>query len=117
MVMTKFEKRLSLIAIVFVVIYLGAAAVTIHNRISNVAKTLRIESTSPPPGESHMMMAELFLPMMIVLVLAVCFVFVKKQRVKQIEALEQEVDSSHRSAESDSTPSPAQERDGLEVSR
>jgi NADH:ubiquinone oxidoreductase subunit 6 (subunit J) len=115
--MTKFEKRLSLIAIVFVVIYLGAAAVTIHNRISNVEKTLRIESTGPPPGESHMMMAELFLPMMIVLVLAVCFVFVKKQRVKQIEALEQEVDGSHRSAGSDSTPSPAQQRDGLDVSR
>jgi NADH:ubiquinone oxidoreductase subunit 6 (subunit J) len=115
--MTKFEKRLSLIAIVFVVIYLGAAAVTIHNRISNVAKTLRIESTGPPPGESHMMIAELFLPMMIVLVLAVCFVFVKKQRVKQIKALEQEVDGDHRSAQLESTLTPPQERNGLDASR
>jgi NADH:ubiquinone oxidoreductase subunit 6 (subunit J) len=115
--MTKFEKRLSLIAIVFVVIYLGAAAVTIHSRISHVARDLRIESTGPPPGESHMMIAELFLPMMIVLVLALCFVFVKKQRVKQIEALEQEVDGSRATAESDSTPSSAQERDGSDVLR
>ena len=115
--MTKFEKRLSLIAIVFVVIYLGAAAVTIHNRISNVEKNLRIESTAPPPGESHMMMAELFLPMMIVLVLAVCFLVVKKQRVKQIAALEQEDDGTHRSAELDSTPGPAQASEGLDVLR
>ncbi len=110
--MTKFEKRLSLTAIVFVIVYLGAAAVTLHNRISDVKKTLRIESTGPPPGESHMMMAELFLPMMIVLVLAVCFVFVKKQRVKQIEALEEEVDGEHLATELGSTETSGPERDG-----
>ncbi len=35
--MSKFEKRLCIFALVFVAIYLGAAAITIHSRISNHA--------------------------------------------------------------------------------
>ncbi len=38
--MSKFEKRLCIIAIVFVAIYIGAIAMTIHSRVSNEEKII-----------------------------------------------------------------------------
>ena len=84
----KMEKRLSLLAICFVIIYLVAAGLTVHSRISKVDRTVRLEGTGPPPGESEMMIAELFLPMLIVLTVAVCFVVVRKRRAAELEALD-----------------------------
>ena len=90
----KIEKRLSLLAICFVIIYLVAAGLTVHSRISKVDRTVRIEGTGPPPGESEMMIAELFLPMLIVLTVAVCFVVVRKRRAADLEALDRD-DEAH----------------------
>jgi len=65
--MSKFEKRLIVAALVFVAIYLGAAAITIHTLI-----------------------AELFLPFMILFTLSICFIIVRKQRVKKLREMEKE---------------------------
>lgn len=87
--MTKFEKRLSLLVICFVIIYLAAAGLTVHSRISKTDRTIRIEGTGPPPGESELMIAELFLPMLIVLAVAVSFVVVRRKRTAALEALDE----------------------------
>ena len=81
--MSKFEKRLCILALVFVVIYIGAAAWTIHSRISGEEKIERFESTEITPTEGRLLMAELFLPMSILLTLTVCFIIVRKQRAKK----------------------------------
>jgi hypothetical protein len=89
----KMEKRLSVLAICFVIIYLVAAGLTVHQRIVKVDRTVRIEGTGPQPGESEMMMAQLFLPMLIVLTVAVCFVLVRKRRGAALDALEEPDDA------------------------
>ena len=65
--MSRFEKKLCVLAIVFVVIYLGAIGITIQTRISSKENITRLESARPGPGEGQLMLAELFLPMMILL--------------------------------------------------
>jgi hypothetical protein len=87
--MTKFEKRLVVFAVVFVFIYLGAAVITIQTRISGEDRVERLESTKISPSEGRLLMAELFLPMAILLTLAVCFIAVRKQRAKKILKLDE----------------------------
>jgi len=60
--MSKFEKRLVVVALVFVAIYLGAAALTIHTRITKEDKIERFESPDLTPAEGQLLIAELFLP-------------------------------------------------------
>ena len=81
--MSKIEKRLAIFALVFVVIYLGAAAITVHQRITKEEKIEKIESTELTAAEGQLLLAELFLPMMILLTLAVCFIIVRKTRAKK----------------------------------
>lgn len=91
--MSKIEKRLCILAIVFVVVYLGAAALTLHNRFSRKEESQpRIESMVPTKAESRLAMVELFLPMIVLLTIAISYVIVKKKRAKQIVALEESVD-------------------------
>ena len=98
--MSKFEKRLVVVALVFVAIYLGAAAITIHTRITKEDKIERFESPDLTPAEGQLLIAELFLPVMILFTLTVCFVIVRKQRAKKLlkmeaeEAAEGEVEDS-----------------------
>lgn len=87
--MSKFEKRLCIVAIVFVAIYIGAIAMTIHTRVSNEEKITRIESVEPAPGEGQMMLAELLLPMLILFMITVCFIIVKKKRSKAVIEFEE----------------------------
>jgi hypothetical protein len=94
--MRKFEKRLVFFAILFVIVYLVAAGLSIHSKISRPDKTIAIESAGPQPGESQMMLAELLLPMLILLTIAVCFFIVKKKRQKDILRLEEEDEDLHR---------------------
>lgn len=80
-------------AIVFVVIYLGAAALTLHNRsIEKSDVLLKYESVVPAKAESRLAMVELFLPMIVLLTLAISYVIVKKRRARQIVALEESED-------------------------
>lgn len=88
--MSKIEKRLAVAALVFVAIYLGAAAITIHTRITGEDKIERLESPDLSPAEGQLLMAQLFLPVMILLTLAVCFIVIRKQRVKKLREMEKE---------------------------
>ena len=81
--MSKFEKRLIIFALVFVAIYLGAAVLTIQMRITVGDPIERLESMKISTTEGKLLMAELFLPMMILLTLAVCFIVARKQRAKK----------------------------------
>ncbi len=87
--MSKFEKRLCIFAIIFVAIYIGAIAMTIHTRVSNESKITRIESVEPAPGEGQMMLAELLTPMLVLFMITVCFIIVKKKRAKAVYELEE----------------------------
>ena len=88
--MSKIEKRLIVAALVFVAIYLGAAAITIHTRITREDKIERLESPDLSPAEGQLLIAELFLPVMILMTLAICFIIVRKQRVKKLLEMEKE---------------------------
>jgi quinol-cytochrome oxidoreductase complex cytochrome b subunit len=88
--MSKFEKRLIVAALVFVAIYLGAAAVTIHTRITEGDTIERLESPDLSPAEGQLLIAELFLPFMILFTLAICFILVRKQRIKKLLEMERE---------------------------
>ena len=88
--MSKFEKRLIVAALLFVAIYLGAAAITIHTRITKVDKIERLESPELTPAEGQLLIAELFLPFMILLTLAICFIIVRKQRLKKLLEMEKD---------------------------
>jgi len=87
--MSKFEKKLVIFALVFVVIYLGAAIVTINTRLNQEDRIERLESTKITPTEGRLLMAELFLPMLILLTLTVCFIVVRKQRAKKMLQLDE----------------------------
>jgi hypothetical protein len=80
--MSRLEKRLIAGALVFVVIYLGAAALTIHNRMTADREEARIESAEPLREERHLMMAELLLPMLILFTVAFSYLLLKKKREK-----------------------------------
>jgi len=80
--MSRIEKRLCVLALVFVIVYLGAVALTIHSRIEKKGDITKIESAGAAPDEGHIMLAELFLPMMILFTVTVCFIIVKKKRDK-----------------------------------
>jgi len=88
--MSKFEKRLVVVALVFVAIYLGAAAITIHSRITKEDKIERLESADLSPAEGQLLIAELFLPFMILFALTICFVIIRKKRVKKLLEMEKE---------------------------
>lgn len=91
--MSKIEKRLCVLAVVFVVIYLGAAALTLYSRSGEKKETqFRLESVAPAKAEGRLAMVELFLPMLVLLAIAISYVIVKKKRARQIVALEKSED-------------------------
>ena len=92
MTLSRFEKRLAIIALVFVAIYLGAAALTIHSKYDREERIERIESPDLTPAEGRLMLVELFLPMIILLTLTVCFIVVRKQRAKRYLKLDEPED-------------------------
>ena len=112
--MSKFEKRLCIFALVFIAIYLSAAAITIQSRIHKEDRIERIESTEITPGERQLLIAELFLPMMIFLTLTVCFIIVRKQRAKKLLELEESDDDEMISSLSESEKKAAPVSDPVE---
>ena len=92
MALGRFEKKLVIVALVFVAVYLGAAALTIHSRYDQKERIERIESPELTPAESRLMLVELFLPMVILLTLTVCFVIVRKQRARKYLKLDEPED-------------------------
>jgi len=98
--MTKFEKRLCVFAIVFAAIYIGAVVITLRSRVIDEERITRIESVEPGPAEGQIMLAELLLPMLILLTLTVSFVIVKKQRSKKMLRLEESDEEDEKEKES-----------------
>ena len=91
--LSKTEKRLCVLAVVFVIIYLGAAALTLHSRSGEKEVTQqRFESVAHAKAEGRLAMVELFLPMLVLLAITISFVIVKKRRARQIVALEKSED-------------------------
>jgi hypothetical protein len=106
--MSKFEKRLILFAIGFVVIYLGAAVVTLQHRFGqSEAPPLRYESEVPTRAEGRLGMAELLLPMLVLLTLAVTYAVVKKKRAAQMAQLDESEDEMLDTGRAVSSPSSA----------
>ena len=68
---------------VFVAIYLGAAIITIKHRISKPDRIERLESREISAAEGQLLMAELFLPVMILLTLTICYIVVRNTRAKK----------------------------------
>jgi len=91
--LSKMEKRLCVPAVVFVVIYLGAAALTLHSRSGEKKEVQqKFESVAPAKAEGRLAMVELFLPMLVLLTIAISYAIVKKKRARQIVALEKSED-------------------------
>jgi NADH:ubiquinone oxidoreductase subunit 6 (subunit J) len=86
--MSRIEKRLCVLALVFVIVYLGAVALTIQIRIERKDEPTKIESAGAAPDQGHLMLAELFLPMLILFTVTVCFIIVKKKRDKARRVLD-----------------------------
>ena len=87
--MSKFEKRLCIVALVFVAIYLGAAVITIKHRISKPDRIERLESSELSAAEAQLLIAELFLPAMILLTMTICYIIVRKTRAKKALLLDE----------------------------
>ena len=83
MTLSRFEKKLAIIALVFIAIYLGAAVLTLHSKYGEEERVELLESPELTPAEGRLMLVELFLPMLILLTLTVCFIVVRKQRAKR----------------------------------
>ena len=81
--MSKFEKRLCIVALVFVAVYLGAAVMTINYRINKTDRMEQLESPDLTPAEGKLLIAQLFLPVMILLTLTICYIVVRKTRAKK----------------------------------
>ena len=87
--LSKIEKRICIVAVVFVIVYLGAAALTLHNRFGEKEGTkFKYESVAPSKAEGRLAMVELFLPMLVLLAIPISYTIVKKKRARQIIALE-----------------------------
>ncbi len=103
--LSKTEKRLCVLAVVFVVIYIGSAALTLHSRSGEKEETQqRFESVAPAKAEGRLAMVELFLPMLVLLAITISFLIVKKKRGRQIVALEKTKDEIEESEYQGLTP-------------
>ena len=78
--MNSFEKRLCILAVICILIYIGAILITLSNRVDKKEVLTRIESVQPDQGERTILLAELLLPMLILATLTICFILVKKKR-------------------------------------
>ncbi len=92
--MTKLQKWLGIGAIVFVVLYIGAAVITIQSRIDTKEGPTTIESARAIEEERHLLIPELFLPMGILLTLAVSYLIVKRRNARTYQRLDDEADDT-----------------------
>ena len=107
--MNKLEKRLILFAIVFVVVYLGAAVITLNKRFGGEdIAPLRYESEVPTRAEGRLGMVELLPPMLVLLALALTYAAVKKKRAVQMNQLEDAEDEMPEPERKDSLPAPGE---------
>ena len=88
--MSKLEKRIILFAVLFVTVYIGAIVATLKSRMETTHTVPRLESAAPViEEEAPLALAELLLPMGVLLALAVCFLAAKKKREKVYKKLDE----------------------------
>ncbi len=93
--MSKLEKKICVLAIIFIVLYLGAIFITLNSRKERKVKTTKIESVDLKPGERTFMMAELLLPMAIFSALTICFIVARKRRARKIKLLDDDLEDTN----------------------
>ncbi len=91
--MSKLEKRLIIFAIIFVLVYVCAIIATVKSRVDTSQKPTRLESATPTEEEGRLMLAELLLPMAVLFTLSVCFILVRKKRMKTYQTLDEPDDA------------------------
>jgi ABC-type Fe3+ transport system permease subunit len=92
--MNKLEKKICILAIIFIVLYLGAIFITLNSREERTFKTTRIESADLKPEERTFMVAELLLPMAIFSALTICFIIARKRRARKIKLLDDDLEDT-----------------------
>jgi Ca2+/Na+ antiporter len=90
--MKKLQRWLGIGAIVFVLVYAGAVYYTIQSRGHRDAQTPVIESAKAMEQERNLLMPELLLPMGILLVLAGCYLIVRRRNQKIYQRLDDELE-------------------------
>lgn len=90
--MNKLQRWLGIGAILFVVLYLGAAVITIQSRMDAKARPAQIEAARAIEAERHLLLPELFLPMGILLTLAVSYLVVKRRSARTYQRLDEGTD-------------------------
>lgn len=78
--MSRIEKQLCIIALVFVAIYVGAIVVTLDSRTEKTSSDVRIESPELDAAVRHVVLAEVFPPFLVLFTLTVCFVIARKKQ-------------------------------------
>ena len=88
----KLQRWLGIGAILFVLVYIGAAVFTVQSRIRQGERPLVIESTRAVEQERHLLLPELLLPMGILLTLAASYLIVRHRNQKTYRHLDDELD-------------------------
>ena len=86
--MSKLEKKLCILALIFIALYLGAIFITLTSRDEKKTTTTKIESVHIKTGERIFVLAELLLPMSILAILVICLIIARKRRSKAIKLLD-----------------------------
>ncbi len=89
--MSKIEQKICILAIIFIIIYLGAIFITLNSREEKKTGPVRIESVHIEEGERTFMMSELLLPMAIFSTLTICFIIARKRRLRAIQLLDDDL--------------------------
>jgi len=90
--MNKFEKKVFIAALIFVIIYLGAIIISINSKTDRKDITTKIESVQIKPAERTFVLAELLLPVAIIFIMAICFILIKKKNARTIIMSDEEED-------------------------
>lgn len=88
----KLQRWLGIGAILFVLVYMGAAFFTLQSRLNDEARPTVIESARAMEQERHLMLPELLLPMGILLTLAGCYLIVRRRNQKNYQRLDDDVE-------------------------
>lgn len=90
--MNKFEKKVFIAALIFVIVYLGAIILSINSKTDRKDITTKIESVQIKPEERTFVLAELLLPVAIIFIMAICFILIKKKNARTIIMSDEEED-------------------------
>lgn len=82
------QKWLGVGAILFVVIYIGAVALTLRARLDTADRPAVIASAAHREQERHLVLPQLLLPMGIVFVLAVSYLLVRRRSLSKYRRLD-----------------------------